>query len=137
LRITSNAGRPWYKFNSDKYATVIGDNATAVDALKLITAVPNPYYAYSEYETDRLDNRIKIINLPVTCTVKIYSTDGVLMRTITKDDPNTTYLEWDLKNTSNITVASGIYIIHVDAPGIGERVVKWFGLMRPIDLDSF
>jgi hypothetical protein len=76
VRITTNAARPLYNFNSDQYATVIGDNATAVDGLSLITAVPNPYYAYSEYETDRLDNRIKIINLPKTtyCYVFIVQT---------------------------------------------------------------
>jgi hypothetical protein len=34
-------------------------------------------------------------------------------------------------------VASGAYIIHINAPGIGEKVVKWFGVMRPIDLDTF
>jgi len=36
-----------------------------------------------------------------------------------------------------IPVASGIYIIHVDAQGIGEKTVKWFGVLRPIDLDTF
>jgi hypothetical protein len=30
-----------------------------------------------------------------------------------------------------------VYIIHVEVPGVGEKVVKWFGVMRPIDLDSF
>lgn len=48
-----------------------------------------------------------------------------------------TTLDWDLKNTSGITVASGVYIIHVNAGSLGEKVVKWFGIMRPIDLDSF
>jgi len=28
-------------------------------------------------------------------------------------------------------------MIHVNAPGIGEKVLKWFGVLRPIDLDSF
>ncbi|HRU62337.1 MAG TPA: hypothetical protein P5565_12775, partial [Bacteroidia bacterium] len=46
-------------------------------------------------------------------------------------------LEWDLKNTKGIPVASGMYIIHVEAPGIGERTLKWFGVMRPLDLDTF
>ncbi len=137
VRFTKNAARPYYTFNSDKYATIRGDIPTAQEALKLINVVPNPYYAYSAYESDRLDNRIKIINLPKTCEIKIYTTSGVLVRTLSKDDPNTTYLEWDLKNQARITVASGMYVIHVDAPGIGERVVKWFGMMRPIDLDAF
>ncbi len=45
--------------------------------------------------------------------------------------------DWDLKNQSNIPVASGVYIIHVDVPDVGEKVLKWFGVMRPIDLDTF
>jgi hypothetical protein len=48
-----------------------------------------------------------------------------------------TTLDWDMKNTAGITVASGMYIIHIDAGSLGEKVVKWFGIMRPIDLDSF
>ncbi len=135
--LTQNAGLPFYTFNTNKYAATQFDNSTAVEALDLITAVPNPYYAYSSYETDRLDNRIKIINLPEECTVSIYTSSGILVRQLTKDDPSVTSLQWDLKNTANITVSSGIYIIHVDAPGVGEKIVKWFGMMRPIDLDSF
>ncbi len=137
VTLTKNAARPFYTFNTDKYAVSKRDNATAVDALKLINVVPNPYYAYSEYEADRLDNRIKIINLPTNCVVTIYTTSGILVRKLSKSDPLITSLEWDLKNNANITVSSGLYIIHIDAPGIGERVIKWFGMMRPIDLDSF
>jgi hypothetical protein len=47
------------------------------------------------------------------------------------------YQDWDLKNDYGIPIASGVYIIHVDAPGIGEKVIKWFGAMRPIDLTNF
>ena len=54
-----------------------------------------------------------------------------------RDDNLSTALDWDLKNTAGITVASGIYIIHIDAGSLGEKVVKWFGIMRPVDLDSF
>jgi hypothetical protein len=30
-------------------------------------------------------------------------------------------------------VASGIYLIHVDAPGYGERTLKFFGVQRQFD----
>jgi len=53
-----------------------------------------------------------------------------------KGDPKTS-LDWDMKNQSGITISSGIYIIHVNVPGVGEKVVKWFGVLRPIDLDTF
>ena len=48
-----------------------------------------------------------------------------------------TSIDWDLKNTFGIPVSSGLYVIHVDAKGVGEKVLKWFGVMRPIDLDTF
>ena len=98
--------------------------------------VPNPYYAYSQYETSKLDNRVKITGLPEVCTVRIYNIGGTLVRTFDKADP-LTYLEWDLKNDRNVPIAGGVHIIHVDAPGVGEKIVKWFAVMRPVDLDNF
>jgi hypothetical protein len=42
-----------------------------------------------------------------------------------------------LKNDANVPISSGVYLIHVYADGIGERVIKWFGIMRPVDFDTF
>jgi hypothetical protein len=47
------------------------------------------------------------------------------------------YEDWDLKNQKNIEVASGLYIFHIDAPGVGEKIIKWFGVMRPLDVQSY
>ncbi|MFT6728156.1 MAG: flagellar hook assembly protein FlgD, partial [Flavobacteriales bacterium] len=98
--------------------------------------VPNPYYAFSEYESGKLDNRIKITNLPEECVINIYNISGTLVRTFNKVDPLTS-LEWDLKNRRNVPVAGGVYIIHINVPGVGEKILKWFGVMRPVDLDNF
>lgn len=95
--------------------------------------VPNPYYAFSEYEPDRLKNLVKIINLPEVCTVSIYGVNGKLIRTFKKDSPQT-YLDWDLNNHTGVPIASGIYLIHVDIPGVGEKIVKFLGGVRQIDL---
>ena len=46
-------------------------------------------------------------------------------------------VEWNLKNFKNIPISSGLYLIHVDVPDVGERVLKWFGVIRPPDLDQF
>ncbi|MFO8086622.1 MAG: T9SS type A sorting domain-containing protein [Bacteroidales bacterium] len=131
-----NDNYPVYEFTTEDIATGLSDKAIAKDALDDIRVVPNPYYGYSTYETDQLDNRVRITNLPDACTVKIFSLDGTLIRTFTKDSEITS-IDWDLKNDSNIPVSSGMYLIHVKAPGIGETVVKWFGSMRPVDLNSF
>jgi hypothetical protein len=59
-----------------------------------------------------------------------------MIRQFKKADPLTS-LDWDLKNHKNIPIASGTYIIHIDVPNVGEKILKWFGVMRPIDLDNF
>ena len=132
-----NDNYPTYEFTTKDIATETYNNEVAENALDEIRAVPNPYYGYSTYETDQLDNRVRIINLPDKCTIKIYSLDGTLVRKYSKDSQNITSIDWDLDNHAGIPISSGIYLIHVDAPGIGETVVKWFGSMRPVDLQSF
>jgi hypothetical protein len=48
-----------------------------------------------------------------------------------------TDVTWDIKNDAKIPISSGVYLIHVNAPGLGEKVLKWMGIMRELDLDSF
>lgn len=131
-----NNGLPLYKFSTSGLETINDDLATAESALDLINIVPNPYYAFSGYETSRLDNRVKFINLPQVCTISIYTVSGTLVRKYRKDN-ELTFLDWDLKNTANIPIAGGVYICHIDVPGVGEKVVKWFGALRPLDLQNF
>jgi hypothetical protein len=131
-----NDNLPMYTFSTGDFATVRNDIPTAQDALNMIRAVPNPYYAHSGYELTQLESTVKIINLPVECTVRIYTVNGILVRQFKKDSPLTS-LDWDLKNHQDIPIASGVYLIHIDAPGIGEKVIKWFGTIRQLDLDSF
>ena len=132
----SNSGNPKYQFSLDGLATRTNDRAEAKDAMDLIRVVPNPYYAYSAYEAGQLDNRVKITNLPQRCVVSIFTVNGTLIRQFKKDNLDT-YLEWNLKNRYNIPISSGVYIIHVDGGVAGEKILKWFGAMRPVDLDNF
>ncbi len=130
-----NGGKPMYAWSMDDIATVTGSRDQLVEALELINVVPNPYYAFSEYERNRLDTRVKITNLPEICTVKIYTVNGKLVRTFKKDSPITS-LDWDLNNHKGIPVAGGVYLIHVDVPDVGEKVIKFFGGMRQVDLQG-
>lgn len=136
-----NRNNPMYAFNTADLKVTTDDNTSAVNAIDLINVVPNPYYAYSGYEENQFDNRVKFTNLPEKCEIKIYTVSGLLIRKFTKDSPQT-YLDWDLKNQAGIPIASGLYIVHVDVKdgsgnSIGEKILKWFGVMRPIDLDSY
>lgn len=130
-----NSGNPKYSWNMSSIATDLGDENRLADALKLINIVPNPYNAFSEYERNRLDTRVKITNLPERCTIKIYSVNGKLINTFRKDN-DLTYQDWNLTNSKNIFVASGVYLIHVDVPGVGERTLKSFIAMRAVDLNG-
>ena len=130
-----NGGKPMYSWSMDDIATVTANTDQLKEALKMINVVPNPYNAFSEYERNKLDTRIKIINLPEQCTIRIYSTNGKLIRTIKKDSP-ITYQDWNLTNHANIPVSSGMYLIHVEVPGVGDRVVKAFIAMRTVDLEN-
>lgn len=151
-RATLTNENPVYRFSTSALAPEKEVQQVAESALDDIRVVPNPYYAYSTYEQSQLDNRVKITNLPSNCRVNIYSTDGVLVRSFNRNVPADvtdgsvqganqtnfdTTIDWDLRNNQNIPVASGMYLIHVSAPGIGEKTVKFFGVMRPIDLDTF
>jgi hypothetical protein len=131
-----NQGFPKYSFSTKGFATTKNDVETAKDALDLIKVVPNPYYGYSEYELNQLENLIKITNLPQSCTISIYNVNGTLVRRFKKDS-QLSYQDWDLKNQYGIPIASGVYIIHVDAYELGEKILKWFGAMRPVDLNAF
>ncbi|MCE3296275.1 MAG: hypothetical protein K0R65_1989, partial [Crocinitomicaceae bacterium] len=130
-----NQGRPMYSWSMEGLATTTSDSQRLKEALDLINVVPNPYYAFSEYERTRLDTRVKITNLPDQCTVKIYNISGKLIRTFKKDSPVTS-LDWDMKNQKGIPIASGVYLIHVEVPGAGERILKFFGGVRQIDLEN-
>jgi len=60
-----------------------------------------------------------------------------LVRRIRKDDNTRTFIDWDLKNDANVPISSGVYLVHIYAPELGERVIKWFGVMRKADFDTF
>jgi hypothetical protein len=141
-----NGNLPAYTFTTENYEIPTKtETPAAKSVLDLINVVPNPYYSGSDYELSRLENVVKITNLPEKCTVKIYTMNGQLVREFAVDNAkNRTEVgnqnltvDWDLKNYSNIPIASGLYLIYVNVPGVGEKVVKWFGTIRPTDLNSF
>ncbi|MCS6894881.1 MAG: hypothetical protein NZZ60_01875 [Bacteroidia bacterium] len=132
---------PTFRFSTNEMAARTGDLATAKSALDIIRIVPNPFYGKSgvgrgRYEISQIDTRAKITNLPPRCTIRIFTLNGVLVRTFRKDSEET-FIEWDLKNEFGVPIASGVYIIHVDVPGVGQKVIKFFAIMPQVDLNNF
>jgi hypothetical protein len=142
-------GYPTYRFAFDgKSSNKDLDDVAVNRALDMINIVPNPYYAFSTYEDSQFETNVKITNLPARATVTIYSLDGKFIRKYERDEAPTMLrgvgrpvgsrqispaLEWDLRNFRQIPVASGVYLIHVQAPGLGERTLKFFGVQRQFD----
>ncbi len=121
------AGKP--NTTADSYTFTAPAAASATTASKKsdmekIKVVPNPYYGYHSGEMDPYNRWVQFTYLPAKCTVRIFDLAGNIIRKLEKDDSSTPLLEWDLKNEYELPVASGIYIFHVDAPGLGEKVGK-------------
>ena len=141
-----NDNYPMYMFElSSDIATLTGQanksesrQSYKDSILSLISVVPNPYYSYSTYETtSQLETKVRFINVPEGSKVNIYTVDGTLVRSLGPTAGSATTLDWDLHNHNGIPISGGVYLIHFNVPGIGERVVKWFGTMRPVDLNAF
>jgi len=143
-----NDNRPMYQFSiGNDIATLANNSNTSESALDLIAVVPNPYYAYSSYELDRVQNLVKITNVPVNAYITIYTIDGTVVRKLRGPSSLTTlqtqidgvlpYVEWDLKNHKGLPISGGTYLIHIKVDGVGEKLIKWFGSLRPVDLNSF
>jgi len=146
-----NNGMPMYKIEIKDKAADTKSPTIAPSALDKISVVPNPYYAYSSYENTEISNIVKITNLPPKCVVTIYSLDGKFIRQFNRNEVRrevsgeargvryaqvTPDIEWDLKNGSGITVGSGIYLIHIKSDD-GERVIKWVGAIRQLEISGF
>ncbi len=101
-----------------------------------IRAVPNPYFAHSSYELDQFHRSVKFTHLPARCTIRLFNLTGDLVRVIEKND-GTSQATWDLETKFGLPVGSGVYIFHVDAPGIGTRVGKVAIFMEKERLNNF
>ncbi len=103
------------------------EKTTAKDELDNIYVVPNPYVSFSiAEEPGRTSNlrggkEVQFRNLPPECTIRIYTMTGELVETIEKND-NSSMASWDLLSFEGQRVAYGVYIYHVDVPGVGEKI---------------
>jgi hypothetical protein len=109
----------------------------AKSQLDNIYVVPNPYIGYSVIEptnrlpgTTRGERRVYFENLPQKCTIRIFTLSGTPVKTIEHNNSMESGREyWNLLNQDGFSVAYGVYIAHIDAPGIGEKLIK-FALIK-------
>ncbi len=108
------------------------DPNKAKSDLERIAVVPNPYVGAASWEPPNLfragrgERRIYFVNLPAKCTIRIYTMSGALVQTLHHDATVDNGQEpWNLVTRDGMDLAYGVYIYHVEAPGIGERIDKF------------
>ena len=107
------------------------DPAQAKQELDKIAVVPNPYVGAASWEAattsvGRGERKVFFIHLPQQCTIRIYTISGHLVQTI---EHNGTFADgqeaWNLTSRDGMDIAFGIYVYHVDAPGIGTKIDRF------------
>lgn len=105
-----------------------------------VIVYPNPYRIDGRYretgfegagDSDLPDDRVRavnFINLPLVCTISIYSLDGDLVRSIEHNQPSgaprSMHESWDLITRNTQLAASGIYYYVVETPDGRVQVGK-------------
>ena len=134
-------------FNSDdvyEFTTKTShiEKSAVKNDLNDIYVVPDPYVVSASWEkplfysSGRGERRIDFVNLPQVCTIRIYTMSGKLVKTIKHNSTLSDGSEsWDLVTEDGLTVSFGIYIFHVDAPGLGSKIGK-FALIKITEVNE-
>ena len=127
--------RPFSQSDTLLFTTVASqyDKTVASGKLDSIYVVPNPYVVTNVLEQldlqnpmDRGPRKIYFTNLPKECTISIYTVSGDLVETLKHNsDIDNSQEHWDLTTKDNFPLAYGVYLYHVDAPGIGEKLGRF------------
>ncbi len=132
LRVVTS--RPFGSQDAFRFTT----RAARIDAKKAaaelanIKVVPNPYIANAgweprnPFESGRGPRELHFTHLPTKCTIRIYTVQGELVTTLEHSSTfNNGTAKWDMLTKDKLDIAYGIYVYHVDAPGIGNSVGKF------------
>ena len=110
--------------------------ATQQARLDEIGIVPNPYKGVSNYERSQLTDEVRFTNMPEQATIRIFTLNGSLIKTFRKNSPDR-FLKWNLTTDNNLPISSGVYLVHIDVPGVGERVIKFAVVKKRVQLNVF
>ncbi len=123
-----------FRFDEDNIPRIDAD--TARSQLDDILVIPNPYKVTNVFEaattpTNRQQNReLHFTGIPAPSTLRIFTASGVLVREIDIKESDLTsqyggsYI-WNMLTKDNLEISYGIYLYHVEAPGVGEKVGKF------------
>ncbi len=100
--------------------------------LDRIRVVPNPYIVTNSWEPEnpyangRGERQLHFTHLPSKCTIRIFNVRGQLVNTLEHQAALNDGTEiWDMLSRDNLEISYGIYIYHIKADGIGEKIGKF------------
>lgn len=106
-----------------------------------VRVVPNPYYIRAPWDINKYARFVYFQGLPSKCTIRIFNTAGLLIKTIEHDETNTATAfssetspgagahAWDILTEEGLSTVSGLYIYQVATPDGKEKVGK-FAIIR-------
>ncbi len=107
------------------------DKTKAASDLNNVSVVPNPYVGAASWEPSttevgRGERRIYFMHLPSECTISIYTISGKFVNKIEHSSSISDGQEsCDLVSKDGMDIAYGVYVYHIDAPGVGQKVGKF------------
>lgn len=127
--------RPFTENDTYVFTTMASkvDTTMARAELDEIRVVPNPYVAVSVFEPYDYQNQLKrgdrliyFDNLPASCTIRIYTMAGELVTTLEHQSSIDDGQEfWNLTTKDNFPIAYGVYLYHVDAGDLGQKIGRF------------
>jgi len=99
--------------------------------LDSVRVVPNPYLVTHQGERSQYDAKVYFTKLPQVCTIRIYTVNGDLVRTLEHNEATNTANDrvgmdiWDLLSSNNQRVVSQVFIAQISTPSGAESVVKF------------
>ncbi len=100
------------------------DYETSITELSDVRVVPNPYVSATKFESPlapgitngRGERKIEFQNLPDDATVKIFTSRGQHIRTLSHSgNIHSGTISWDLKTKENLDIAYGVYFYVVES----------------------
>ena len=136
ISVFNNSSNPFLSDDVIEFETGRGveiDNISAKADMDKIAVVPNPYVVTNLLEqknplitSGRGERIIQFIHLPQKCTIRIYNIRGYIVDIIEHEgDMDDGVEKWGLVSKDGIDIAFGIYIYHVVAEELGNKMGRF------------
>lgn len=106
------------------------DKSKIITDMDDIAVVPNPYTGAASWEpattqVGRGERRVYFIHLPASCSIRIYTISGNLVKTLEHNSNIDNGQEpWNLVSKDGMDIAFGVYIFEVES-SIGKKIGKF------------